>query len=207
MLSCWRYYFLRMKHVAEFWIETGRVTKTPDQRRFISFHSISKSLGPFFCSVLPVLYAFTGCDSTSALFGTVQDIEIGEFRDLSELYGNDEGKVLCAGRKLVASLYDPKHKAGKYHSSINDLRFRVATTKEITLSKLPEASFEQHLRRASWQAKMWTHQSVPNIPSPVGHGWKLENDTVAPFSFDGPVKAEVAREIVLVNVTTDAKMK
>lgn len=75
---------------------------------------------------------------------------------------------------MIASLYDPKHKAGKYHSSLNDLRFRLATTKETTLSKLPpsEASFEQHLRRASWQAKMWTHahQPEPNIPSPVGHG-------------------------------------
>ncbi|MEW8119932.1 MAG: hypothetical protein AB2792_22450, partial [Candidatus Thiodiazotropha sp.] len=202
------YYFPRMKHVSEFWIETGRVTKTSDQRRFIPIHSISKSLGPLFCLVLPAIHALTGCDSTSALFGIgkksvlkmIQDIGIGEFADLSELYGNDEQGALRAGRKLIASLYDPKHKAGKYHSSLNDLRFRLATTKETTLSKLPpsEASFEQHLRRASWQAKMWTHahQSVPNIPSPVGHGWKVEHDTIIPVLFDGPVSAEVLRELV-----------
>ena len=63
------YYFPQMKHVSEFWIETGRVTKTSDQRRFIPIHSISKSLGPLFCLILPAIHALSGCDSTSALFG------------------------------------------------------------------------------------------------------------------------------------------
>ena len=48
-------------------------------------------------------------------------------------------------------------------------------------------------------------QSVPNIPSPVGHGWKVENDTILTvffffffffFFFDGSVSAEVLRELV-----------
>ena len=48
------------------------------------------------------------------------------------------------------------------------------------------------------QAKMWIHasQSVPNIPTPVGHGWKVENDTIVPVLMDGPVSAEVLRELV-----------
>ena len=125
---------------------------------------------------------------------------VGDFADLSELYGNDEQGALRAGRKLIVSLYDPKHKAGKYHSSLNDLRFGLATTKETTLSKLSpsETSFEQHHRRASWPAKMWTHahQSVSNIPSPVGHEWKVEHDIIIPALFDGLVSAEVVRELV-----------
>ena len=80
--------------------------------------------------------------------------------------------------------YDPKHKEGNYHSSLNDLHFRLATTMETALSKLSpsEASIKQHLLGASWRAKMWihAHQSVPNIPSLVGHGWKVENDTIIP---------------------------
>lgn len=45
---------------------------------------------------------------------------------------------------------------------------------------------------------MWTHahQSVPNFPSPVCHGWKVEHDTIIPVLFDGPVNAEVLRERV-----------
>ena len=115
------YYFPKMKHVSEVWIETGRVTKTADQRRFIPVHNISESLGSLFCLVLPAIHALTGCDSISELFGIgrksvlkmIQDMGIGEFADLSELYGNDEQGALRAGRKLIASLYDPKHKAGK----------------------------------------------------------------------------------------------
>ena len=58
------YYFSQMKHVSEFWIETGRVTKTADQRRFIPIHSIFKSLGLLFGLVLPARDVLTGCDST-----------------------------------------------------------------------------------------------------------------------------------------------
>ena len=73
-----------------FWIETGRVTKTADQRHFVLIHNISKSLGLLFCLVLPAIYALTGCDSTSAMFGKgkkpilkmVQDIGIDEFTAL-----------------------------------------------------------------------------------------------------------------------------
>ena len=108
------YYFPQEKHVSGFWIETGRGTKTADQRRFILIHNISKSLGLLFCLVLPAIYAFTGCDSTSALFGIgkkpvlkmVQDIGINKFTDL-RAYGSDEQGALRTGRKLIASLYDP----------------------------------------------------------------------------------------------------
>ena len=156
------------------------------------------------------MHAFTGCDSSSALFGIgkksvlkimVQDIgiHVNELTDLSEPYGSDEQGALLAGGKYIANLSDPKHKERKYHSCLNDLRFRLSTTKETTLIKLSlsEPSF-QHLRRASWQAQMWirAYQSVPNISTPVGHGWKVENDIFIPVLMDGPVSAEVLRELV-----------
>lgn len=37
---------------------------------------------------------------------------------------------------------------------------------------------------------------MPNIPSPVGHGWKVEQDTIIPVLFDDPVSAEVLRDLV-----------
>ena len=143
MLLC-LLYIIFPKHISEFWIEKGRVTKTTDQRRFIHIHTISKYLGPLFCLICPDIHAFTGCDSTSALFGIgkksvlkmVQDIGIDELTDLTEPYSSDEQGALRAGEKYIANLYDPKHKEGKYHSCLNDLLFRLATTKETTLSKL-----------------------------------------------------------------------
>ena len=37
----------------------------------------------------------------------IQEIGIDKFTDLSELYGSDEQGAVRAGRKLIASLYDP----------------------------------------------------------------------------------------------------
>ena len=152
MLLCLLYIIFFSKHISEFRIEKGRVTKTTDQRRFIPINTISKSLGPLFCLICPAMHAFTGCDSTSALFGIgkksvlkmVQDIGIDELTDLSEPYGSDEQGASHAGGKYIANLYDPKHKEGKYHSCLNGLHFRLATTKETTHSKLSpsEPSFE-----------------------------------------------------------------
>ena len=138
------YYLSKMRHVSEVWIETGRVTKTADQRRFIPVHSISKSLGSLFCLVLPAIHALTGCDSTSALFGIgrksvlkmIQAMGIGEFADLSELYGNDEKGALRAGRKLIASLYDPKHKAGKKKQHFQNYPRQTLTLNNIIAEHL-----------------------------------------------------------------------
>ena len=38
--------------------------------------------------------------------------------------------------------------------------------------------------------------SMCQTPSPVGHRWKVENDTIIPVLFDGLVCAEVLRERV-----------
>ena len=44
---------------------------------------------------------------------------------------------------------------------------------------------------------------MPNIPSPVGHGRRVENDTIIPVLFDGPVSAGVLNELVaLAEVVT-----
>ena len=101
------------------------------------------------------MHDFTGCDSTSALFGIgkksvlkmLQDIGIDELTDLSEPYSSDEQGALRTGGKYVANLYDPENKEGIYHSCLNDLPFKLTNTKEATLSKPSpsEPSFEQHL--------------------------------------------------------------
>ena len=75
--------------MSEFWIETGRVTRTADLRRIIPVHEIRKSFGPSFCTILPAVHVLTGCDFTLALFGigkksvikTVQDIGPDAFLD------------------------------------------------------------------------------------------------------------------------------
>ena len=125
------YYIPQMKHVSEFWIETGTVTRTADLRRFIPVHEICKSLGPSFCTILPVVHALSGIRKTYMyVLKTVHDTGPDVILDLSELYGNDDQGAPRAGRKFIAAFYDPKQKAGRYQGSLTDLRFRLSTTKE-----------------------------------------------------------------------------
>ena len=50
----------------------------------------------------------------------------------------------------------------------------------IDLSLLPpcRASLEMHTRRANYQAFIWchAHEQFPNVPSPEGHGWKIDEE-------------------------------
>ena len=50
----------------------------------------------------------------------------------------------------------------------------------VDLSLLPPCrkSLEMHIRRVNYQAYIWLHadQRYPDVPSPVGHGWKLAED-------------------------------
>ncbi|MES9879249.1 MAG: hypothetical protein ABW185_00005 [Sedimenticola sp.] len=141
------HYYPQMKHVTESWIETGSVTRTADRRRYIPIHDISKSLGSPFCDILPAVHALTGCDSVSSFAGIGKVSVINclksngpeQFADLTGLSGNEEQVALNAARKLIATLYDPKGNAAKYQSSLDELRYRLATTKEIPLAKLPLA--------------------------------------------------------------------
>ena len=51
--------------VKEFWFHTG----TGRLKRFLPVYDYVKRLGDDICTLLPVMHALTGCDSTSSLNG------------------------------------------------------------------------------------------------------------------------------------------
>ncbi len=62
------HYFAQLKNVEELWFETGRVTRTTDQHRYIAVHEICKAYRPWLPQILPAVHAITGCDSASFFF-------------------------------------------------------------------------------------------------------------------------------------------
>ena len=44
---------------------------------------------------------------------------------------------------------------------------------------------------------MWTnaHHAVPNVPPPVGHSWKQQDETIVRTFFDGPISPKVLTEL------------
>jgi hypothetical protein len=121
-------------------------------------------LVPFFTNILPAAHAVTGCDTTSLLFGIgkrsvfkVLKENPDNFKDLSNLADCDVDVSVTAARKLVIKLYDSRGKIKAEDKNLNKLRTRLATVKRACFAKLPpcEATFKQHVLRASLQTYVW----------------------------------------------------
>ena len=95
-----------------------------------------------------------------------------DFSDLLTLNSEDNASIsaLQAAQKLTSALYDPKAKRTDAIQNLNNLRVKLASKKNASLIKLPpcEASFTQHVRRASWQTKIWmtSHIAMQDAGSP-----------------------------------------
>ena len=192
------HYFPKFSHTTKMWVEVGHATA----KRYIPIHEVCAGLGVERCTVLPAVHALTGCDSVSALFSIgkktamnqVRSMTPDDLRPLQSIGTDDEQESLMASRTLVACLYDSKKKYGKYHQDLNCFRTHLAIQKNIAIAKLPpcESSFEQHVKRANYQCRIWlnAHVACPNVGSPVDEGWVIEEGVLTPKMFDGPVAAE-----------------
>ncbi len=85
-------------------------------------HEIWKAFPPIFCSILTVVHALTGCDSTSALYyiGKKSVFKVAldhcyELQDISLILTEAE-KATTAQFKCIALLYDPKGKYKNMHA-------------------------------------------------------------------------------------------
>ena len=152
------HYFSKVQNTQELWFQTGIVSSTKDRRRYIPVHEICSTLSPVFTNILPAAHAVTGCDITSLLFGIgkrsvfkVLKENPDNFKDLSNLADCDVDVSVTAARRLVIKLYDSRDK------NLNKLRTRLATVKSACFAKLPpcEATFKQHVLRASLQTYVW----------------------------------------------------
>ena len=202
-------YMAQMDSVKELWIETGVVSRATDLRRFIPVHDIiCRSHSPVFIKILPAIHGLTGCDSTSAFFGIgkksvytiVTDKGAHCFEDLLFLGRQDEAVGIAAARKFIACLYDPKGKEISAHISMDILRAKFAAKRDSSLAKLPpcEDSIKQHIRRASWQVRIWisSHIPKPDLGSPLHHGWRKEENRLVPVYFEGVSASELLQDLL-----------
>ena len=118
--------------------------------------------------------------------------------DLPCLQDLDDDQCVDVSRQFVVALYDPKKKFKGSHSSLNELRFRLAAQISMSIAKLPpsEPSFRQHVRRASWQTKTWTtaHIPMPEISEPANNGWITQDGLLTPQYFEGPTALDKMKD-------------
>jgi hypothetical protein len=96
-------------------------------------------------------------------------------KDLSNLADCDVDVSVIAARRLVIKLHDSRGKIKAKDENLNKLRTRLATVKSACLAKLPpcEATFKQHVLRASLQTYVWMscHLTKPPPKSPLQFDW------------------------------------
>lgn len=158
-------------------METGTVSKTGDLRRFIPLHDIWKTIGNDKCLCLPAVHALSGCDTVSSFYGIgkkkvwrqILKLTEGDLRKLSTFQNTEAPESVNIARNFVVKLYDSTNKMTEYHSSLNQLRFKMSVSRAVSVANLPpsEATFLQHVKRAVWQCKTWTtaHIQLPDIPA------------------------------------------
>ena len=177
--------------------------KTLDLRRFIPVHDIVVALGPPLCESLPSIHALTGCDTVSSFFGIGKKTAFSTARTIGHselpcLQALEDYESVAVSRQFVVALYDPKKKMKGSHNSLNELRFHLAAKRSVSIAKLPpcEASFKQHVRRASWQTKTWTtaHIPKPDNSEPSSNGWLSKNGALTPLYFEGPTALDKLKD-------------
>lgn len=170
----------------ELWFRTG----VKDRLRYIPAHKIVLSLGPLICKALPAFHSLTGCDSTSALS------KIGKKKAWKSISNNKvhQESLACVGHSpdvdeetakkaeaFICSLYTISNRIS---ATADEARYLLFCQKAQNNLLLPPTSDSllQHIKRANYQAYVWRKALMPrqDLPSPAGHGWKIDNNTLCP---------------------------
>ncbi|XP_038063921.1 uncharacterized protein LOC119734467 [Patiria miniata] len=154
--------------------------------RTIDLQAIRRHLGDPLSEALIGFHCFSGCDSVSAFYGKgkMKAIKLlvenptlcAQFQLLGESFMVTDDQV-TALEMFVCKLY-----AQHSYSRVNEARcamFSMATKAENVMPPNRDA-LRKHIERANFQAAIYKRSLAqhPDIPSPVGHGWKMVDDTL-----------------------------
>jgi len=140
--------------------------------------------------MLPLLHAWSGCDSTSYVFGKGKKSFLKHARDeqlstdlanacsglqecTNELNSDVKEQVLVASRNLLLAVYG---KRPEDYGSLNELRANNMYLRQMDLSTLPptDDAFVFHVLCSIYQTLVWINANQPNpsLPNLFGLGWK-----------------------------------
>ena len=176
---------LFIHHAKEISASLFILSGTKSRMRYIDISQIVENLGDDICNALIGLHAFTGCDSVCAFVGKgkkaaftlikKQDHFCETMKDLGD--SPEVSDDLFKGcEKFVCALYGGKG------SDVNKLRYSKFCATNAQSSRLPPTkdALKKHTQRANYQAAVWklALYPKPEMPSPNGHGWIVENDDI-----------------------------
>ncbi|KAL7294976.1 hypothetical protein TKK_0011686 [Trichogramma kaykai] len=149
---------------------------------------------PKLISIVLFLHAFSGCDTTSALFnkGKLNLIKVFTNKEYllvdAEKFSDPSARaeeIAQAGIKIIRHLYGDKSEKGK----LNKLRFnrfaKLSKKGPVKLESLPptEGSAVQHAYRVYLQVQQW----LGNKKKATDWGWVMKDSTLVPLYTANPL--------------------
>ena len=180
-----------------------RSDKTGDKTKqyVYNINVLKQILGDDLCTDLLFVHAFTGCDTTSRIFGigkksVFQKIIKGEsvFRTCSKIFcspDKDRDTVESAGCKAMVSLFN-----GNQNESLATLRYSSLCNTPDRLP--PTASATRfHSLRTHYQVMVWMAISEDMVPN--DWGFKVQGDKLIPIMMDKDHAPEVLLKMIHCN--------
>ena len=176
-------------------------------------NALQAFLGDQLCSQLLFIHAYTGCDSTSRIFG------VGKKTVFQKLVRGDATLKACANAfvqpKQTAAVIEGKGcqamaviYGGKTTDSLASLRYRtfskkvVSSQSFVTPERLPPtaAATKYHSMRVYYQVMVWIGQD--NDMDACDWGWKLEGGQLVPIESDMNAAPDNLLKMIHCNCTT-----
>ena len=180
------------------------LTGVGNNRRIINISDIATACGTAKCQALIGLHVFTGCDSVSAFKGKgkVKALKLldksEELLETFQKLGQDWSvteDIMAGLETFVCLLYGQKK-----CNDVNEARYAIFRLRCKSDAGLPpnKDCLLKHAMRASYQAAIHQRslEQIIDAPSPVGHGWKLEDgELVFDWMSQPPAPPSVLQDI------------
>lgn len=144
-------------------------------------------------SIIPI-HVISGCDHNSGFFGASKLLIVGRLeksKEANKLLATC-GAQLPAPQNVISDLeqfvirYVYGNTKSKTPGEARAAKWR-AQKKKSTMRLMPDSdSLYQHLLRANYLAYLLKHYQLQSHPSPIGHGWHLENGLCLPVRSTQP---------------------
>ena len=186
----------------ELWVAFG----VGSSFHYIAVHEIVATMNPTKCLTLPVLHAFTGCDTVSAFAGRGKKTAWETWKSFPEVSGAfnellcmpsevSEGSMFLLER-FVVLMYDRTSES----MEVNDARKQLFTQKSRSLEIIPptQAALKQHIKCTCYQANCWNQALVldPKMPEPSDWGWTEETTGWQPLWTTLPEASKSCHELI-----------
>lgn len=188
-------FFILLYYASKLKIHLLFDTGTGNKRRLIDVTHLSKEFTPNYCAALPVLHAYTRCDTTNSFrgIGKVKPLKLLQKKQSTKKFSDTLGSL---GRLLMTSsslLRNSHAQCSCTKTKEVDLLWYemlvsrsgtpgklLDSKKNIDLSALPppRVCFQEHIRRVNYQVGIWkrAHCPKPEIPRASSCGSWMDDE-------------------------------